>query len=118
MPSVGLLDPDRMGDGRSIDQVAVDLAELAFRSLVARLWWVRREHQARDPQLPVIQEAPDLVDGLLEPAQAHDAVQAGVDRDDQLADRVQHVDGDQVQLRCGVDDDQVIVVLDVVQRRS
>ena len=79
---------------------------------------MRREHQSRDPELPVVQEAPDLVDGFLEPAQAHDAVQAGVDRDDQLADRVQHVDGDQVQLRCGVDDDQVIVILDGAQGRA
>ena len=30
MPGVGLLDPDRMGDGRLIDPVAVDLAELAL----------------------------------------------------------------------------------------
>src|SRR4051794_26032022 len=89
--SVGFLDPDRMWDDGFVNQGAERRAELGLDVLGRPVVVSPGQDQARDPQLAVVQIPLDLVHGLLETTEASHRVQAGIDRNQQLAGIVQEI---------------------------
>lgn len=65
MSGVGLLDPDRMRDDCLVHQVAERLSELALDVLGCPVIVGSGHDQAGNPKVVVVEELPDLLDGLL-----------------------------------------------------